>query len=458
MIPLDLPPEAIANPEVSNLWNQYYSVMDDFKEAHKQYESAHKEGVQTKELKSDIGAIESEIENVKKRIERTQTRLDKVPQQELLLEAAHNLRVERERQKELQSQIDEQKLGFQRANVVHDRLKKELNNARLAAQGASPQNLLESIVEEVQVLEFMVQQKLPQELAARKTEVQILEDVLNEQNISRDYLYELQNRVEEVNNEVQRLVETKMNERGTQNDTLGAFRQQAAMVARKKEQAAEGLDQASMELREIESQLQEKQAKLQETVGEVVLRGEELKQFVNTLRAKSNVYKEQRSKLATMRAETADLNLTLENLKAQDPSLNTSLSQVGDEDQVSLESRPESPLDNRGMTELSRLIDGLQRAITGARERITPLTHQLRPLRERVTDLKDDRDAKKQVSFTNKNKYIILYQKKNISIYLEHTYVIEFTICENKQKYRLLNFLFIYILYCQARAHCCTKP
>lgn len=289
LIPLDLPPEAMAIPEVSSLWSQYHSEMDAFKEAHKLYEHSLEEGAQTKELRSDIGAIESEIENVKKRIERTQSRLDKVPQQELLLEAAHNLRIERERAKEVQSQIDEQKLGLQRANTSQERYKKELNNARLAAQGASPQNLLETIVEEVQVLEFMVQQKLPQELLARQMEVTILDEILSEPNLGRDYLYELQSRVEEVNSEVQRLVESKMSERGGQNDTLGPFRQQAGMVARKKEAAAEQLDQFSVELRDVEAQLQEKQSKLQETIGEVILRGDDLKQFVNTLRAKSNV-------------------------------------------------------------------------------------------------------------------------------------------------------------------------
>lgn len=48
----------------------------------------------------------------------TQTRLDKIPQQELLLEAAHALRIEKDRQKELQLQVDDQKQGHQRASVV----------------------------------------------------------------------------------------------------------------------------------------------------------------------------------------------------------------------------------------------------------------------------------------------------------------------------------------------------
>lgn len=55
---------------------------------------------------------------VKKRIDRTQARLDKLSNQELLLEAAHALRIERERQKELKTQLDHQTQDIQRASTV----------------------------------------------------------------------------------------------------------------------------------------------------------------------------------------------------------------------------------------------------------------------------------------------------------------------------------------------------
>ena len=55
---------------------------------------------------------------VKKRIDRTQARLDKVSNQDLLLEAAHSLRIERERQKELETQLENQKQDIQRASTV----------------------------------------------------------------------------------------------------------------------------------------------------------------------------------------------------------------------------------------------------------------------------------------------------------------------------------------------------
>lgn len=269
---------------------------------------------------------------------------------------------------------------------------------RLTTQGTTPKQMLESIVEETQVLEFMVKQKLPQELMVRQTEVQILQEVIAEPNITREYLNDLQYKIDELNKEVQRMVETKMNDKSQQNDALGLgpFRQQAALIARNKEAAAEQLDQLTKELNEVESQLKEKQQKLQETVGEEILRGDDLKQFVNTLRAKSNIYKQQRAELASVKAEANDLMETLENLKAQDPSL-----AAGEEDTSSLEpmmSRPDSPIESRGITELSRLVDGLSRAVLSAREKLAPMSQQLRPLRERIAELKDECDSKKQVS------------------------------------------------------------
>ncbi|EAA03674.3 AGAP002293-PA [Anopheles gambiae str. PEST] len=405
LIPLDLPPEALAMPELGSLWAQYQETMNGFKEAHRAYEQSVHEGTQTRELRNDISAIETEIENVKKRIERTQSRLDKVPQQELLLEAANALRIEKERQKELLQQIDEQRQDLSRASLVHDRLQKELHNAKQSVQGATPRNLMDGLVEETQVLEFMVQQKLPQELQQRQSEVQTLQEVIDEPNITRADLQELQQRIDELTRDIQRMVEGRMADHSTQSDTLGPFRQQAAMVARNKEAAAEQLDQTTKELREVERQLQDRQRQLQDTVGEVILRGEELKQFVSTLRAKSNVYKQQRAELAAVKAEVSDLTQTLENLKSQDPSLSGALSQLAaDEDgtvpggKEDSASRAESPTGGgaRGMTELARLVDGLQRAVGAARERVTPLSQQLRPLRERVIELKDEMDSKKQ--------------------------------------------------------------
>lgn len=72
---------------------------------------------------------------------------------------------------------------------------KELNTAQIASHDALPQYLLQSLLEETEVARFMVQQKLPQEVATKKAEIQILDEVLNHPSISREYLNDLQEQV-----------------------------------------------------------------------------------------------------------------------------------------------------------------------------------------------------------------------------------------------------------------------
>lgn len=65
LIPINLPPEAMANPEIANLWSEYQLILNEFKEAHKSHTDSRKESDQFKELKNDIGIIDQEKENGK---------------------------------------------------------------------------------------------------------------------------------------------------------------------------------------------------------------------------------------------------------------------------------------------------------------------------------------------------------------------------------------------------------
>lgn len=78
------------------------------------------------------------------------------------------------------------------------------------------------------------------------------------------------------------------------------FRQQAATVIRIKGTAAEQLDDLTKSIRETDSTIARKQAELQQRVGENYLRGDDLKQYINMLKAKSSVYKKQRAELSAL--------------------------------------------------------------------------------------------------------------------------------------------------------------
>lgn len=63
LIPIALPIEAQAAPVVASLQEEYKVLMDEFKEAHKQYQKSLKENSQLRELRGDIDIIEMEKEN-----------------------------------------------------------------------------------------------------------------------------------------------------------------------------------------------------------------------------------------------------------------------------------------------------------------------------------------------------------------------------------------------------------
>lgn len=104
--------------------------------------------------------------------------------------------------------------------------------------------------------------------------------------------------IDKISQEIKGMSENRFAERET--DNLMPFRQQASTVIRIKETSAEQLDDLTKSIREIEATIHRKQAELQKRVGETYLRGDDLKQYVNMLKAKSSVYKKQRAELSAL--------------------------------------------------------------------------------------------------------------------------------------------------------------
>ena len=59
----------------------------------------------------------------------------------------------------------------------------------------------------------------------------------------------------------------------------------------------------------------EKRSQVESFAGETILRGEEFKKYVNSLREKSNIYKQRRTELSDLKAEYGVLERTTEILK-----------------------------------------------------------------------------------------------------------------------------------------------
>jgi intraflagellar transport protein 81 len=84
-----------------------------------------------------------------------------------------------------------------------------------------------------------------------------------------------------------------------------------------------------------ENDLQEKRNELQSFSGDVVLRGDDFKRYVASLRGKSNSYKKKRAELSDLRSEYGVLSRSLEILETRNSRLQHSLSALEAEKGIS---------------------------------------------------------------------------------------------------------------------------
>lgn len=117
------------------------------------------------------------------------------------------------------------------------------------------------------------------------------------------------------------MVERHLATQNLSEDKNAPFRQQASIIAKKKENKAEQLSDLKSVLANVEEELEEKQNKLKELAGDTILRGEEFKKYVNKLKGRTIIYKQNRAELSALKFESGILARTLEVLSSRDDNV-----------------------------------------------------------------------------------------------------------------------------------------
>ena len=408
LVKLEIPPEISADQDVAEIYEQYEDLIDQFKTVHKECDAIKNSGYSTSELRKDIEEMEREKEIVQKRIERMQRKVEGMPNLDVMLEVAKKLRQEKERNKEIKSQKQEQRNNINHSQQRIMRLEQQLTDMRQAGIGTTPEVLLQKLEEEAKVNAYIVNEKLPRELEQKKQAVASLEKVLNQPALTQNDLQELKKKIKDANSEAKEISDKKNVSNDPMEDKLTLFRQQAAIITRKKETTAERLNDARSALSVAEDEVRDKKSQIGSLGGELILKGEDFKKYVNALRTKSNDYKEKRQQLSELKSEYGVLARTLEVISSRNDNLNESLSAMeaskgitGFRDtQGNLEkvANLKANLDEqKGSTleDMSGLVHQLTVKIAERKSRLAPIIKELRPLRQQCQDMQISYDEKK---------------------------------------------------------------
>lgn len=410
LVKVDIPQDMFIDNEVTETHSMYLELIEQFKELHKESEQIKETGVSAAEVKKDILAMEEEQDQLRKRITRVKKRVDAVANKDKLMLAAKQLRQEREKEANLIEQKQTQKSQMVHTEQKLNRLQVQLKDLRSSAIGITPEGLIKRLEEENQVNLFLTKEKFPKEINAKKNYLSTLQKVADEPAMGQNEIDALNKKIKILSTETNSLVEKRMARSDPTDDKISVFRQQAAVIANKKNSAAESLQDAMDEYNSVESDFKEKREKLKDTDGVEILKGEEFKRYVNKLRGKSTLYKKKRLELSEIQAEIGVLSRTKEILQSKDEQTQAFLSNLeakhgvsgfhNTKEELEKVSTIKSELDEqKGKTleDISKMVVQLTNTIAQKKNSLAPIIVELRPLRQQCQEMTIEYDERKSV-------------------------------------------------------------
>jgi len=188
------------------------------------------------------------------------------------------------------------------------------------------------------------------------------------------------------------------------------FRQQASLVAKKREQVRQRLEAVRRDKANVDAELASKAAEVSQLPDQPVLRGEEFRKYAAELRGKTAQYKRMKAELGGLRAEWGTLSRTVSLLAGQDSSVTSQLSAVEakrgvagfaqTEEQLRQAEQLKAEVDSaKGKTleEISQVVEEINRQIKDNKTRLAPQIKSLRTLRAQHGEIEAEYLEKKGV-------------------------------------------------------------
>uniref|UniRef100_A0A8C2J492 Intraflagellar transport 81 homolog n=1 Tax=Cyprinus carpio TaxID=7962 RepID=A0A8C2J492_CYPCA len=389
LVKLEMPADVLQDDIIAETYHQYEELVEGFKNIHKECEQLKSSGFSTAEIRRDIVAMEEEEDQLIKRVEWLKKRLRKteLSNHHRMLELARQLRVEKEREESLAHQKQEQKNQLFQAEQRLQRCQIQLKDLQQAGADEKPESLMKRLEEDIKFNSYVNMRKV----------VQYLQKVASEPAMGQAELRELEDKIRETNTEINRLIEKRMMRNDPMDDKLSLFRQQAAIIGRKKEAKVEELQEAREELAAVERELNMKSSQARERGGVELIRGDEFKHYVAKMRGKSSTYKKKRQEIAELKVEYGVLQRTEEILRERHTAGQQQLQSLEAQQGISGYSDTQEELERVSAIKNVCLFEvkKLNSVIAQKKSALSPLIKDLRALRQDHAELAPEYEQKK---------------------------------------------------------------
>ncbi|CAL8096615.1 unnamed protein product [Orchesella dallaii] len=243
-------------------------------------------------------------------MQRCYEEVGEIPEKEVHLQLADQLRQARNETNRLKSQayVEERKLWVldKKCYFLHNKSRElqELNSH------SSPEGLLERIEQDCEILKFIVHQKIPNDIEETKRKIRAMKLVLSASPELASDLEPTRMRILEIQKDIQSI---EMEMKSKDHDASLSFaRQKATQNKKRKMELLEDLEELRKDMLEHQNTLREKREQRKRLFPDGVpcLSSRDYKEYVKTMKVKAAKYKAMRAEIGSIQTEIGVLSTT----------------------------------------------------------------------------------------------------------------------------------------------------
>lgn len=382
---------------IVELMESYRSNQEEFKELHKEIDRLRENSHDPATVKGEITRLEQEKEQLESKTQTLQGKLSQGSNYDSMISIVTELRKQVENDVQLKMSMRAQQEQLEAMEAEYAKVQGKLRELKSMSISGGSLGILDKLREETEANARKCREELPRELEARRERESLIRSSLS-MSASEGDVSNLQRTIANLEKEVADLRSQRDNQRKGEDKNLTLYRQQSAMVSKKKQEITDRRNALIEERKALEAEIKEQEKKFEGALGgggTKILKGEQFTKYAASLRTKNETRKQLKSELSSLRSELGILSRTEQLLSSHKSSVDHQIERVERERGVhgyqelrtTIEkvSKDKADIDmKKGATleEISRIVEKINNSIKEKKALLAPLVKNLRATRQ----------------------------------------------------------------------------
>lgn len=394
---LEVPEEFLREEKVYEGYQQYKELQSQFKATHSHVEQERQGRMNPTELHREVAQLDAEREQLAQKIQHLRAKSEKDEGFHVLLQVTSMLRKEQEEEARLAEKLAEQRYQLEQTEQLYIERSARLREMR-EAQHQDGEGNAEAMLKMLRSEVYKGREafhRVRKECEEKMHRLKEVDSALSDPPVTKMDIEHMEVEISGMQNDMTQL-DQKINEQN-QDSRLSVYKQQANLVAKKKDVVFKDKKQIEEDRDALSKELSTKEREYEQMKGHKFMKRDEFKNYAASLRDKSAKFKKLKAELSELRHEVAVLVRTEQLLQAKDTTPAGLRETEAMLERASVEKSQVDRAKGKTLDEISAIVQSINTKLKEKKNKLAPQIKALRSVRQNFQQLEDKYKDKKGI-------------------------------------------------------------